>query len=333
MDVKAEQIKRHSDYQINWHKVIKPLRKGGYTVESTAKRSIHGDAPKSFICIKEYIPGHSNARQARWPGYIAKVGSKRYPVESLTEHLLTRIGQVLGAHIADSKLRMVAGQVRFLSKYFLSKNNSLVHGLEIFRRHLDDEMVKDIAEARQEQEFYTFQTVVAAINDIYPNHLRVIMEGMVEMLAFDAIVGNNDRHPLNWGVIVPIAKARAIQFAPIFDTARGMFWNLDDSQLEKITANQDSMEGYTNRSYPQIGWDKCPRINHFDLVSAIFKNYPQYRKNLLRFANSDAIRICATVIEDEFSSLMSSTRRHAIRSCLKRRHERYCIAIAAEDEK
>lgn len=197
VDVKPAAIKKYADFQVNWSAVIEPLKKGRYTVESTESLSIHGDAPKSFIKIKEYIPGRANRKIIRWPGYIAKVGSKRYPVESITEHLLTRLGQSLGVVIADSKLRVVAGQVRFLSKYFLAKNESLVHGLEIFRRHLDDEMVKAIAATREEQHFYTFQTVLAAITDIYPEHTDLIMRGMVELLAFDAIAGNNDRHPLN----------------------------------------------------------------------------------------------------------------------------------------
>jgi hypothetical protein len=327
MNVKQEEIKRYGDHQINWSAVIKPLRKGRYTVESTEERSIHGDAPKSFIRLKEYVPGRASNSVRRWPGYIAKVGSKRYPVESITEHLLTRFGQELGVSIADSKLLMVAGQVRFLSKFFLKENESLVHGLEIFRRHLDDEMVQQIAAARQEQEFYTFQTVVAAVKDIYPANIVAIMAGMVELLGFDAIVGNNDRHPLNWGVIVPIAINRPIRFAPIFDSARGMFWNLDDSQLGKFADNAVSLRAYTDKSYPQIGWDSSPRINHFSLIQGIFRNYPQYQAYLLKFADPGYVDRCGRVVEQEFAPLMTDIRRRAIRSCLAMRHERYCAAL------
>lgn len=84
--------------------------------------SIPGDAPKDFIRDSKHRPGHRTRRQ-RFERYIAKVGSRFYPNESITDQLLTRIGQSFGLSIADSKLRLIDGQVRFLSRYFLDKNN------------------------------------------------------------------------------------------------------------------------------------------------------------------------------------------------------------------
>jgi len=51
-----------------------------------------GDAPKDFLSIYEYGDGRRKS-VGNWPSYIAKVGKKWYPNESITEHLLTRIGQ------------------------------------------------------------------------------------------------------------------------------------------------------------------------------------------------------------------------------------------------
>ncbi|MBK5203666.1 MAG: hypothetical protein JJE45_08110 [Prolixibacteraceae bacterium] len=39
-----------------------------------------------------------------WPRYIAKHDHKHYPVEVITEHLLNRIGTVLGFNMAHSEL-------------------------------------------------------------------------------------------------------------------------------------------------------------------------------------------------------------------------------------
>ncbi len=328
MIIKAEAIKRHADYQKCWHAYVQVLRKGRFLLEDPIAISIHGDAPKSFLRIREYIPGHSNRKPRRWQAYIAKVGSKRYPVESFTEHLLTRIGQAFDVVIADSRLMVMGGQVRFLSKYFLRQGReSLVHGLEIFRRYLDDTFVAEVAEKKQEQDFYTFQTVLAAISEIYEPYAPVIMSGLVEMLAFDAIAGNNDRHPLNWGVVVPMAIQKPVVFAPIFDSARGLFWNLDDYQLAKFTHNAPSMDAYVKKSRPQIGFDGMENINHFDLVGAIYQNFPEYRPNLDKLSREECLAQCDIIIEDEFKDLMSSERRHAIRTCLARRFTMFCDSL------
>ncbi len=329
MNVRQEPIKQAADFQANWPAVIPSLRKGRYLVESPESRSIHGDAPKSIIKIREFIPGHANSKRQRWPEYIAKVGSKRYPVESITEHFLTRVGESLGICIAESKLMIVAGQVRFLSKFFLKlPKESLVHGLEIFRRHLDEELVKAIEDTRREREFYTFQTVLAAMADSFGEQANHLMIGLVKMLGFDAVAGNNDRHPLNWGVIVPVSLSRPVRFAPVFDSARGLYWNQDEKNLPKFCESEASREAYIRKSFPQVGWDGVDRIDHFRLIHEIWRAYPEYREPLESLGESAAIDRCATILEEEFKHLMTPTRRYAISTCLKRRHELYRQALA-----
>ncbi|HVA46108.1 MAG TPA: HipA domain-containing protein [Pirellulales bacterium] len=252
--IKDEPIRRFSEFQQNWASIIKPLRRDRYCVESAD--SIGGDAPKSFIRMQEYTPGQPGRAIRFWPYFIAKVGSKSYPNESVTEHLLTRIGEAFGMKMATTQLRIVGTQVRLLSKYFLRRGEeSLVHGIEVFKQYLDEETVEAIAAARQEQVFYTFQTVLAAIKFAFPDHADEILPGVVEMLAFDALVGNNDRHPANWGFIVPVTKKPSPRFSPVYDTARAMFWNVSEEKVARILADPDMLDAYIDRSVPQIGWD------------------------------------------------------------------------------
>jgi hypothetical protein len=120
--VQRQEIKHLADYQKDWRRLIPSLRK--FELEPVKFLSIPGDAPKDFITDGEYRPGHRSRRHRR-ESYIAKVGSKFYPIESITEHLNTRIGQAFGLFIADSKLRMIDGQVRFMSKYFLDRQRAI----------------------------------------------------------------------------------------------------------------------------------------------------------------------------------------------------------------
>src|SRR5262249_32093125 len=138
-------IKDNADYQLEWRSLIPPLQH--YDLQTVDFLSIPGMAPKDFITDNEYRPGHRTKRE-RKESYIAKVGSKYYPNESITEQLLTRIGQIFGLTIADSKLRIVDGQVRFMSKYFLRRSEQLTHGAEIFELCLGKEDYARIAEKK-----------------------------------------------------------------------------------------------------------------------------------------------------------------------------------------
>jgi|GEM_PF-1962842 hypothetical protein len=148
MPVKWEQIKYYSDRQQNWPALIQHVKNDAYVIEGLDQISILGDAPKSFFRIKQYEEAVQR-RRANWPAYIGKVGSKWYPIESITEQLITRMGQILGANVADSQLLFVGGQIRFLSKYFLKRDESLVHGIEILRSYLSEDFVAEIADGRR----------------------------------------------------------------------------------------------------------------------------------------------------------------------------------------
>ena len=116
-------IRAYSDRQLDWHTILPHLPDGRFYIDS--KLSMQGDAPKSFIRIREHLDGRDSGKNSRrrritqkrkrWPGYIAKVGSKMYPAESITEQLLTRLGQLYGLKVADSHLRIVGNQFAFLA--------------------------------------------------------------------------------------------------------------------------------------------------------------------------------------------------------------------------
>jgi hypothetical protein len=210
----------------------------------------------------------------------------------------------------------------------LRRKEQLVHGFEVFRSHLGEELVGQISETRREREFYTFQTTLAALTDAFPEHSHDIVRGLVEMLAFDAIVGNNDRHPANWGVIVSVKVDGVPRFSPIYDTARGLFWNNPEAKLGSMLVNETSLQAYIRNSRPLIGWDGCDTLTHFELVARIACHYEEHRATLQKFVGAELVDKCDKMIQREFGGLLSRDRCELIRRCLSLRHRKYCEAIA-----
>lgn len=272
------EIRYYADYQLEWPTVVPLLR--NYDIKQVDFLSITGDAPKDFITDSEYRPGHRSRRERR-EGYIAKVGSKFYPNESITEQLITGIGQVFGLDIAESKLRMVASQVRFMSKYFLNgQTEQLTHGAEIFEFCLGKENYAGLADSRQEKDYFTFQMTKDAIKTSFLGFEEQLMIGFVEMLAFDALIGHNDRHPYNWGIIVPIHKAGPPRFSPVYDTARALFWNVPEHRVAQMLRDSKQFEAYVDKCEPPVGWDGEPGVDFFRLIELIWNGCPDYRRHI-----------------------------------------------------
>jgi len=317
--MQVQEIKKESDYQKKWNTCIQRLK--NYQLKAVDFLSISGDAPKDFVTDTEYLPGYrSRLRPAE--SFIAKVGSKFYPNESITEHLATRIGQTFGMDIADSKLRMIDGQVRFMSKYFLDgETEQLTHGAEIFELCLSKELYAELADNKTEKDFLTFQMTAEAVRTAFPEHCDRIMAGFVEMLGFDALIGHNDRHPYNWGVIVPIKTNRSPKFSPIFDTARALFWNIPESRVRQMLSNNAQLDAYIRGCEPPIGWDDKRNVAFFDLISLMSKSNQRYAKLVEKFFDNKRLEEAFRILDKEFKLLMSPERRELIQRCLKRRQE------------
>ncbi len=168
--------------------------------------------------------------------------------------------------------------MRFLSRFFLDDSSErLTHGLDLFRRVLDEETVNEIAKGRREREEYTFQIVETLLRLFFPLHHAQLWRDFVSLLCFDAFVGNNDRHPMNWGIITPVGKGGQTRFAPIYDSARGLFWNVSEDKVRRMLVNPAQLSAYIGKSQPQIGWndwDASQKFDHFTLIGLIISSHP-----------------------------------------------------------
>lgn len=303
------------------YRIIPTLKNSHYNVLNIR---ISGEAPKDFICIYEH-GCCVKAKPRTWIKYIAKVGHKWYPIESITEHLLNRIGEVVGLNVASSKLLFVGGQLRFLSKYFLQPNQRLMHGAEIFSAYLeDDSFVENVSIRKIEQNFFTFQFAKTAIQHLFAQHAPEISLQFVRMLVFDAITGNFDRHMYNWGIVIDTDNRQPPYFSPIYDTARGFFWNYSEEQLTKWVKYrqlQEQVEKYAKDSKPKITWENQPKINHFDFIEELYCDQTEFNdaiKMMISFENRDRI---LTLLDDEFRYLLSPVRLEAIKLTIHLRFE------------
>ena len=329
-----EQVINWSGFDISSQGVLPPLRKGYYY--NVVGQVIAGDAPKGFI--RAYTYGEADRSNPRkWPAYIAKVGHKWYPNESITEHLLTRIGQLLDLKMAESFLVSAHGQIRFLSRYFLGRNQNLVHGAEIFSDYLKgDEFVEEVEQVGAAQDFFSFEFIEEAIREQFPGQASSILEGYTQMLAFDAIVGNNDRHHYNWGVVVHGHRKHEPYFSPIYDSARALFWNDSESKLEVIKKDPNPkrlpafIARYVKNSRPKTGWDGVNRPNHFALIQNIYQNYPDLHLVMSALCHPQLLQRIQETLNSEFGPLMSTLRREMILHCLKHRLHLFQKAVGVD---
>lgn len=321
--LRPDKIEKFSGFRAGLGK-IEVLKKHNYYVTD---QPVSGDAPKKFIKLYEFGSG-AKRNSKKWPAFIAKTGHKWYPIESITEYLLNRLGEALNIRMAESKLAYGGSQIRFLSKYFLREDQQLVHGAQIYAGYLgdDQDFVDEIEKNKLAKEWLTLQITQKAIMKFFPMYADEILEDLVRMLLFDAWVGNNDRHFYNWGVVVDIRRREKPYFSPVYDTARGLFWNYHEQKIVSLYRNPKELENqikkYIEGSCPKVGWDGEPDLNHIRLVELIAKhNFGIKKDDIHDLFSAENLKRCEELIHEEFRGLLSYERICVVNRCLERRIE------------
>jgi len=243
----------------------------GFRAVTPADRQIGGTAPK-------WILQDTEANKT----LIAKLGAKNGRVEVLTELFNALLGKAIGYRMAECGLARLDENLYFVSRYFLAESERLVHGSLMIEDVMNapNETERVPRRMAAEQAFYSLDFVREVFERFCGTAAHSAFDGFVQMLVFDALIGSQDRHAQNWGVIAPATgTGKAIRFAPIFDSAHTLLWDYSSAKLRAVNWCDAALRQYVWRARPCIGPpNPLPasrgHCNHFELVAHLLDHWP-----------------------------------------------------------
>lgn len=168
------------------------------------------------------------------------LGEIRYPTEFWSEIVSSKIGQFLGFPMLDYNIAYNSKhkqKIGCLSKSMvLNSKNKLTEGITYLTgfnaQYNPDTDKKD----------YTFQFICKALNKF---SLENYIKNIIEIIVFDSIIGNSDRHQENWGILSTYEQDENIveeQISTAFDKIKNKIKKLSKNNNEdaKIHVNMNS---------------------------------------------------------------------------------------------
>jgi hypothetical protein len=123
-------------------------------------------------------------------------GEIRYPTEFWSEIVASKIGAVLGFPMLDYNIgynNNLNQKIGCLSKSMIvSGENKLTEGKN-YLVGFDGSYLPE-----KDKTLYTFEFIFEALKAF---KLEIYIEKVLEIIIFDSIIGNSDRHQENWGII------------------------------------------------------------------------------------------------------------------------------------
>ncbi len=319
------EIKHFSD-KTNKTLGVKVLKKKDFVIHNSD--GLSGEAPKELISVYEHGKS-SKSKKKTWIKYLSKLGNKRYPSESITEHLISEIGILLGFDMAETKLFVINGKIRFFSSIFLNQHERIIHAADILKAFLDieDDTLENIDKEKKSQDYFKFHEVIEILNKTIPINSIEIQQKYIEMLVFDCILGINDRHFYNWGIINSFKKNDTYRFSPIYDSARGLFWNITENKVKNILNNEHSLSSYFDKyminAIPKIGiLEIDSKINHIQLLKYMLESDKYDKSKLTNLISKEILDKIESLIVNDFKKMISIKRKELILRYLNYRFKR-----------
>lgn len=112
--------------------------------------------------------------------------------------------------------------------------------------------------------------------------------------TFDALIGNTDRHPENWGWLLKRTGPATVEWrlAPIFDNGTSLGWEIPEISLARA-ALPDRVAQYVKRGRHHCGWDRATDspMSHIELCRLYAASFPQARAAMRQVIDFESSQI------------------------------------------
>ena len=100
------------------------------------------------------------------------------------------------------------------------------------------------------EEKYSFQMIEKCLT-------RDGIKHILKMIIFDILIGNSDRHPSNWGIIIHVDTFKGVEsnFCPLYDNGSSLCAYVNEEDIENILKDKMRFGALIDtKSQSAIGW-------------------------------------------------------------------------------
>jgi HipA-like C-terminal domain len=231
-----------------------------------------------------------------------------HSAESTAEKLASELGRLFGIPTAHVDLALRNGEYGVISYKFLEPGESLAEGGDLI-------VIRDPQFDRFDTRVHSFQLVEGVLAPIAPR----LVSSLIEMLVFDAAIGNSDRHQDNWGVI--LSSKGEPRLAPAYDHGSSLGSHIDEDKIEMFL-EPARLDVYARRGQSRVGWLEgggTRRLRHLDLLQCIAEEYPTEVTGALSKIFGADLSLLSTIFEGVPDAYAGERRRLLVDRLVRRR--------------
>lgn len=244
--------------------------------------------------------------------------------EHISEHLACRLGQLLDVKTAKVDIGTYHGRIGSMSYQVNQSNQELREGIYFISscyQHYDAEKMIDTQTGQR----YCLEMIFKSIEARGYVKTRA---SLVEMMMFDFLIGNADRHQSNWAGLYtyyPETNKKGVRRCPLYDNGSSLCCYVNDGQIEKMFGRDPgpfrALADSKSRSIIRIDGYAKALPTHKDVARYLLEHEPKARETGKRFLDRLNESEIDKLLDVYPETLLSPGKNQLIRRFLRRKME------------
>lgn len=206
------------------------------------------------------------------------------------EKIATEIGKILKLNVQNTYLAKNEGKNGILIEYSLDMKEEYLEEGAVKLKEIFPEFQKD------KSPYYTFENI-----KFYFEREKIEIAEFIDLIFFDCLIGNTDRHSENWGILKSY-NGDSKRLSPAYDNGSSLGRDYHSKQSEISGIN---MQTYINKANSRIRIVDDKRISLFNFFHEVMKEYPYKKQEYLKkldILTDEKIKEIIFKVQEEFMS-------------------------------
>ena len=243
--------------------------------------------------------------------------------EHISEHLAFQLGKILGVSTAEVDIGTIDGDIGSVSYNVCTPQEVLIEGAALIQHcfpKYNQETLTDKSTGTRYCLDFIFQSV-KSVSRFVPEEI------WLEMMVFDFLIGNSDRHQGNWAILfnkcATVSGEPLIRPCPLYDNGSSLCSYVNESQIARYFGPDprpfDALCDSRSRSVIRIDGSEKSLPRHSEMVQHLLRTRPAAKGICRRFLDRLTPEIVDSLLSSYPGIVLNEDKNELIRRYLKQK--------------